>query len=141
MIRIGEYPSVFRGGNVVNKNLYWGVIKNFITNNQCIIISRPQKLSFGCPEYREAGKIDPRDVVYTKGAESEATSPCLGYCSIKRYITAKYMNYDAALPSASSVNTPLPNHCVTGFAFRDFRRLAEKNIPNCAGFSFGFKAQ
>ncbi|VFN01949.1 MAG: hypothetical protein BECKG1743E_GA0114224_104581, partial [Candidatus Kentron sp. G] len=24
---------------------------------------------------------------------------------------------------------------------RVFRRLAEKNIPNCAGFSFGFKAR
>ncbi|VFN04856.1 MAG: hypothetical protein BECKG1743E_GA0114224_107861, partial [Candidatus Kentron sp. G] len=23
----------------------------------------------------------------------------------------------------------------------EFRRLAEKNIPNCAGFSFGFKAR
>ncbi|VFN04390.1 MAG: hypothetical protein BECKG1743E_GA0114224_107221, partial [Candidatus Kentron sp. G] len=23
----------------------------------------------------------------------------------------------------------------------DIRRLAEKNIPNCAGFSFGFKAR
>ena len=25
--------------------------------------------------------------------------------------------------------------------FNDVRRLAEKNIPNCAGFSFGFKAR
>ncbi|VFN00528.1 MAG: hypothetical protein BECKG1743E_GA0114224_103293 [Candidatus Kentron sp. G] len=30
-------------------------------------------------------------------------------------------------------------HCECGPAA--LRRLAEKNIPNCAGFSFGFKAR
>ena len=49
MIRIGEYPSVFRGGERSKQEFILGVMKDFITNNQCIIISCLQKLSFGCP--------------------------------------------------------------------------------------------
>ncbi|VFM95036.1 MAG: hypothetical protein BECKG1743D_GA0114223_100197 [Candidatus Kentron sp. G] len=48
MIWIGEYPSVFRGKRS-KQGFILGVMKNFITNNQCIIIFCLQKLSFGCP--------------------------------------------------------------------------------------------
>ena len=54
MIWIGEYPSVFRGKRS-KQGFILGVMKNFITNNQCIIIFCLQKLSFGCPATQGSG--------------------------------------------------------------------------------------
>ena len=52
--------------------------------------------------------------------------------------------YFCCIPAGYSVESPLHflrNRLYRKCSDRSFRRLAEKNIPNCAGFSFGFKAR